>query len=136
MKLLILLLLCFFFSGCPRDCSSDGYDYIRLISTIKFDAVTSGETFQNGCFEKPFCYEAKVEEKSTDSMLIVVISKEDTLHYLINRKKLSDAYIVVDTIPIGSCRSVHWLAERGTGHYRVDSKRLYSCVFFYEPSCQ
>ena len=137
MKIVIsfLIVFLFFFVGCTEDCDSGGYDYIRLISTIELDGVASEVTFQKGCFEKPYCYEAKVDEKSMDSTSIIAISVKDTLHYLVDRKKWSDVYIVVDTIPIESCRSVHWLADRGTGHYRVDSKRLYSCVFFYEPSC-
>lgn len=132
----IFIVCSFIFYGCSGECEGDGYDYVRLISTVESDSVVSEKAFLSNCFEKPFCYEAKVEEKSADSMNVVFISKKDTLSHFIARQKGRDVYVVVDTIPIPSCQSVHWLAERGNGHYRVDSKRLYSCVFSYEPSCE
>lgn len=133
---LILVVCAFFFYGCPGECTSDGYDEVQIVSTVELDSVISNISPYETCSETPFCYQLKTEENKKDSIEVEVFSLNDSLRYLIEHINLNDIYIVIDTIPIVSCKKSHWLAERGDGHYRVETKRLYSCVFFYEPTCQ
>lgn len=137
MKLFFLILLAcaFFFYGCPGECSSDGYDEVHIVSTVELDTIVSNISSYESCFEKPFCYQFKIKEDYADSVQLNAFAFDDTLQYLIKHKKWSDIYIVVDTIPIESCKDSHWLAWRGYGHYGTETKRFFSCVFFYEPSC-
>ena len=139
MKALIpLLVVCsLIFCGCPGDCETDGFDQYDIISNVKLDITSSGALFNKECWEKPFCYEALIKEDNSDSVFIKAMALDDTLSYSIAHQKYQDVYIVIDTIPIPSCKSSNWLAEHGGyGHYSVVSKHLYSCVFFFEPSCE
>ena len=139
MKVVIsfLIVFLFFFVGCTEDCDSDGYNSVRIISTVKLDSIASDMLFREGCWaEGPICHEAPIDIKSTDSIHITVFSSEDSLFYKIKHRTMQNTYIIIDTIPAPSCKLVHGLAEhRGYGHYRVESKRLYSCVFFVTPTC-
>ena len=47
----------------------------------------------------------------------------------------ADINRVIDSVETPCDSSYSIISKRGSGHYRVDSKRLYSCVFYFEPSC-
>lgn len=117
------------------ECTVNDNDEIILVSTIVFDSIVSNETFQNDCKNKS-CYKAQIEKNRSDLVQIDVFSREDSLSYKIEHKKWSNVYIVIDSIPAKSCASSYWLADREYGHYRVESNRLFSCVFYFEPSCE
>ena len=138
MKLFFLILLdcAFLFYGFLGECSSDGYDVVEIVSTIELDTIVSNISPYESCYEKPFCYRLKIKEDNADSVQLKAFAFDDSLQYLIEHKKWSDIYIVVDTIPIESCKDSHWLAKSGYGHYGAETKRFFSCVFFYEPSCE
>lgn len=135
MKFLVFLFFCVFLYGCLGECTVNDNDEIILVSTIVFDSTVSNETFQNDCKNKS-CYKAQIEKNRSDLVQIDVFSREDSLSYKIEHKKWSNVYIVIDSIPAKSCASSYWLADRGYGHYRVESNRLFSCVFYFEPSCE
>ena len=104
LNFLILLACAFFFYGCPGECSSDGYDEVHIVSTVELDTIVSNISSYESCFEKPFCYQFKIKEDYADSVQLNAFAFDDTLQYLIKHKKWSDIYIVVDTIPIESCK--------------------------------
>ena len=133
---LIAVACAFYFWGCPTECSGDGYDEVEIVSMVELDTIVSNISSFESCYEKPFCYRLKMRENDADSVQLRAFAFDDTLQYLIEHKKQSDIYIVVDTIPIESCKDSHWLAKSGYGHYKVETGRFFSCVFFYEPTCQ
>lgn len=136
MKIFVFLLplLQILLSACDGDCPSTVDNRVRVISNIMLDSIISPATFEKRCSESECHAEGMIKNLNMDSIPVNIVAGSDTLLYLLAYDEMSDIYIIVDSVAT-DCESSHSLSGRGLNHYRVDSGSIYSCVFYYEPSC-
>ena len=118
-------------AGCP-----DTEEYLEIKSVVTIDTILSNRhSYSNCSSDKCTSYEIPFQHGYKDTISLSVVVLGDTLDYVVSGKDLNNTYIVIDTVETPCDSSYSIISERGSGHYRVDSKRLYSCVFYFEPSC-
>lgn len=102
-----------------------------MIDTI----LSNRHSYSNCSSDKCSSYEIPFQNGYKDTISLSVVVLGDTLDYVVGGKDLNNTYIVIDSVETPCDSSYSIISKRGSGHYRVDSKRLYSCVFYFEPSC-
>jgi len=118
-------------AGCP-----DTEEYLEIKSVVTIDTILSNRhSYSNCSSDKCTSYEIPFQHGYKDTISLSVVVLGDTLDYVVSGKDLNNTYIVVDTVETPCDSSYRTISERGSDHYRVDSKRLYSCVFYFEPGC-
>ena len=116
-------------AGCP-----DTEEYLEIKSVVTIDTILSNRhSYSNCSSDKCTSYEIPFQHGYKDTISLVVLG--DTWDYVVSGKDLNNTYIVIDTVETPCDSSYRTISERGSDHYRVDSKRLYSCVFYFEPGC-
>jgi hypothetical protein len=118
-------------AGCP-----DTEEYLEIKSVVAIDTILSNRhSYSNCSSDKCTSYEIPFQHGYKDTISLSVVVLGDTLDYVVGGKDLNNTYIVIDTMETPCDSSYSIISERGSDHYRVDSKRLYSCVFYFEPGC-
>ena len=118
-------------AGCP-----DTEEYLEIKSVVAIDTILSNRhSYSNCSSDKCTSYEIPFQHGYKDTISLSVVVLDDTLDYVVSGKDLNNTYIVIDTVETPCDSSYSIISERGSDHYRVDSKRLYSCVFYFEPGC-
>ena len=118
-------------AGCP-----DTEEYLEIKSVVTIDAILSNRhSYSNCSSDKCTSYEIPFQHGYKDTISLSVVVLGDTLDYVVSGKDLNNTYIVIDTVETPCDSSYRTISERGSDHYRVDSKGLYSCVFYFEPGC-
>lgn len=118
-------------AGCP-----DTEEYLEIKSVVAIDTILSNRhSYSNCSSDKCTSYEIPFQHGYKDTISLSVVVLGDTLDYVVSGKDLNNTYIVIDTMETPCDSSYRTISERGSDHYRVDSKRLYSCVFYFEPGC-
>ena len=118
-------------AGCP-----DTEEYLKIKSVVTIDTILSNRLSYSNCSsDKCTSYEIPFQHGYKDTVSLSVVVLDDTLDYVVSGKDLNNTYIVIDTVETPCDSSYSIISERGSDHYRVDSKRLYSCVFYFEPGC-
>lgn len=118
-------------AGCP-----DTEEYLEIKSVVAIDTILSNRhSYSNCSSDKCTSYEIPFQHGYKDTISLSVVVLGDTLDYVVSGKDLNNTYIVIDTVETPCDSSYRTISERGSDHYRVDSKRLYSCVFYFEPGC-
>lgn len=118
-------------AGCP-----DTEEYLEIKSVVAIDTILSNRLSYSNCSsDKCTSYEIPFQHGYKDTISLSVVVLGDTLDYVVSGKDLNNTYIVIDTMETPCDSSYRTISERGSDHYRVDSKRLYSCVFYFEPGC-
>lgn len=118
-------------AGCP-----DTEEYLEIKSVVTIDTILSNRLSYSNCSsDKCTSYEIPFQHGYKDTVSLSVVVLDDTLDYVVSGKDLNNTYIVIDTVETPCDSSYSIISERGSDHYRVDSKRLYSCVFYFEPGC-
>ena len=118
-------------AGCP-----DTEEYLEIKSVVTIDTILSNRLSYSNCSsDKCTSYEIPFQHGYKDTISLSVVVLDDTLDYVVSGKDLNNTYIVIDTVETPCDSSYSIISERGSGHYRVDSKQLYSCVFYYEQMC-
>lgn len=118
-------------AGCP-----DTEEYLEIKSVVTIDTILSNRhSYSNCSSDKCTSYEIPFQHGYKDTISLSVVVLGDTLDYVVSGKDLNNTYIVIDTVETPCDSSYRTISERGSDHYRVDSKRLYSCVFYFEPGC-
>lgn len=128
-------MLALFYTACDN-CSGGFEERIEIKSVAEIDTILSNRHFYSDCIsEKCNSYEAPFQNGYKDTISLSVVVLGDTLDYVVSGKDMNNAYIVIDTVETPCDSSYSIISKRGSDHYRVNSKRLYSCVFYFEPSC-
>ncbi|MBR2469483.1 MAG: hypothetical protein IKB43_04930 [Fibrobacter sp.] len=118
-------------AGCP-----DTEEYLEIKSVVAIDTILSNRhSYSNCSSDKCTSYEIPFQHGYKDTISLSVVVLGDTLDYVVSGKDLNNTYIVIDTVETPCDSSYRTISERGSDHYRVDSKGLYSCVFYFEPGC-
>ena len=118
-------------AGCP-----DTEEYLEIKSVVTIDTILSNRLSYSNCSsDKCTSYEIPFQHGYKDTISLSVVVLGDTLDYVVSGKDLNNTYIVIDTVETPCDSSYSIISEKGSDHYRVDSKRLYSCVFYFEPGC-
>lgn len=118
-------------AGCP-----DTEEYLEIKSVVTIDTILSNRLSYSNCSsDKCTSYEIPFQHGYKDTISLSVVVLGDTLDYVVSGKDLNNTYIVIDTVETPCDSSYRTISERGSDHYRVDSKGLYSCVFYFEPGC-
>lgn len=118
-------------AGCP-----DTEEYLEIKSVVTIDTILSNRhSYSNCSSDKCTSYEIPFQHGYKDTISLSVVVLGDTLDYVVSGKDLNNTYIVIDTVETPCDSSYRTISERGSDHYRVDSKGLYSCVFYFEPGC-
>lgn len=118
-------------AGCP-----DTEEYLEIKSVVAIDTILSNRhSYSNCSSDKCTSYEIPFQNGYKDTISLSVVVLGDTLDYVVGGKDLNNTYIVIDTVETPCDSSYRSISEMGSDHYRVDSKRLYSCVFYFEPGC-
>ena len=118
-------------AGCP-----DTEEYLRIKSVVTIDTILSNRLSHSNCSsDKCTSYEIPFQHGYKDTISLSVVVLDDTLDYVVSGKDLNNTYIVIDTVETPCDSSYRTISESGSDHYRVDSKGLYSCVFYFEPGC-
>ena len=118
-------------AGCP-----DTEEYLEIKSVVTIDTILSNRhSYSNCSSDKCTSYEIPFQHGYKDTISLSVVVLGDTLDYVVSGKDLNNTYIVIDTVEAPCDSSYRTISERGSDHYRVDSKGLYSCVFYFEPGC-
>lgn len=121
--------------ACDAGCS-DTEEYLEIKSVVAIDTILSNRLSYSNCSsDKCSSYEIPFQNGYKDTISLSVVVLGDTLDYVVSGKDLNNTYIVIDTMETPCDSSYRSISEMGSDHYRVDSKRLYSCVFYFEPSC-
>ena len=133
--LIILMTAAALFVACDAGCS-DTEEYLEIKSVVAIDTILSNRLSYSNCSsDKCTSYEIPFQHGYKDTVSLSVVVLDDTLDYVVSGKDLNNTYIVIDTVETPCDSSYSIISERGSDHYRVDSKRLYSCVFYFEPGC-
>lgn len=123
--------------GCSYPCPEHNKETIHIISNIEIDSVDSDVSFPERTNDFPFKMRTSQVDMGEGPVQLTIFVGEDSLSYLFPIKNMVDVYVVIDSLQAESCSSVYGVqSAEGFDHYRVDSGRLYSCVFYFEPSCQ
>lgn len=121
--------------ACDAGCS-DTEEYLEIKSVVAIDTILSNRhSYSNCSSDKCTSYEIPFQHGYKDTISLSVVVLGDTLDYVVSGKDLNNTYIVIDTVETPCDSSYRSISKMGSDHYRVDSKRLYSCVFYFEPSC-
>ena len=131
----VLMTAAALFVACDAGCS-DTEEYLEIKSVVTIDTILSNRLSYSNCSsDKCTSYEIPFQHGYKDTISLSVVVLGDTLDYVVSGKDLNNTYIVIDTVETPCDSSYSIISERGSDHYRVDSKRLYSCVFYFEPGC-
>ena len=121
--------------ACDAGCS-DTEEYLKIKSVVAIDTILSNRhSYSNCSSDKCSSYEIPFQNGYKDTISLSVVVLGDTLDYVVGGKDLNNTYIVIDTMETPCDSSYRSISKMGSDHYRVDSKRLYSCVFYFEPGC-
>ena len=133
--LIVLMTAAALFVACDVGCS-DTEEYLEIKSVVTIDTILSNRLSYSNCSsDKCTSYEIPFQHGYKDTVSLSVVVLDDTLDYVVSGKDLNNTYIVIDTVETPCDSSYRTISERGSDHYRVDSKGLYSCVFYFEPGC-
>lgn len=127
------LLACETFDNCPWEANKE---FIRVVAFADIDTIISSETFSLFSDDKTKNgrYETKYKDLGSKPIAVSVVSNGDTLDYSLEIENQSNIFVVIDSV-YRSCDSSYSLPKKGYGHYRVDSKQVYSCVFYQKQEC-
>jgi hypothetical protein len=135
LPVVLVFILALFYTACDN-CAGGFEERIEIKSVAEIDTILSNRLSYSNCSsDKCTSYEIPFQHGYKDTISLSVVVLGDTLDYVVSGKDLNNTYIVIDTVKTPCDSSYSIISERGSGHYRVDSKRLYSCVFYFEPSC-
>lgn len=127
----VLMTAAALWAGCD-----DSEEYLEIKSVAVIDTILSNRHSYGNCSsDKCTSYEIPFQHGYKDTISLSVVVLGDTLDYVVSGKDLNNTYIVIDSVETPCDSSYSIISKRGSGHYRVDSKRHYSCVFYFEPSC-
>lgn len=79
-----------------------------------------------------FCVRKK--DLGFDPVPLSIIARGDTLNYTLEIKNQENIIILVDTSDT-PCALNSNLYKKGHDHYRVDAKKIHSCVFYQKQDC-
>lgn len=131
----VLMVAAAWLVACDAGCS-DTEEYLEIKSVVTIDTILSNRLSYSNCSsDKCTSYEIPFQHGYKDTISLSVVVLGDTLDYVVSGKDLNNTYIVIDTVETPCDSSYRTISERGSDHYRVDSKGLYSCVFYFEPGC-
>ncbi|MDD5943658.1 hypothetical protein [Fibrobacter sp.] len=135
LPVVLVFILALFYTVCDN-CSGGFEERIEIKSVAVIDTILSNRLSYGNCSsDKCTSYEIPFQNGYKDTISLSVVVLGDTLDYVVGGKDLNNTYIVIDSVETPCDSSYSIISKRGSGHYRVDSKRLYSCVFYFEPSC-
>ena len=128
-------IMALFYTACDN-CAGGFEERIEIKSVAEIDTILSNRhSYSNCSSDKCTSYEIPFQHGYKDTISLSVVVLGDTLDYVVSGKDLNNTYIVIDTVETPCDSSYRTISERGSDHYRVDSKGLYSCVFYFEPGC-
>lgn len=128
-------IMALFYTACDN-CAGGFEERIEIKSVVTIDTILSNRLSYSNCSsDKCTSYEIPFQHGYKDTISLSVVVLGDTLDYVVSGKDLNNTYIVIDTMKTPCDSSYRSISKMGSDHYRVDSKRLYSCVFYFEPGC-
>ena len=131
----LLLLACSsledWWDNCPKD-----KEFIRVIAYVEIDTIISVEKFNRfkDGVSKTDSYQTEFKDFGSNQVPLTLVAMGDTLCYLLDIKNQNNILIVVDSSNT-PCETNSDLSKNGYDQYRVDAKRVHSCVFYYEQMC-
>lgn len=135
----LLFLLCFalfacgdplaWLDNCPWEKNKE---FIRIVPITEIDTIISEEIFNYRSEYNE--YETKYMDLGSDPLSVTIVAGKDSLNYSLEIKNQNNIFIIVDILD-NPCDSDSVLSKKGYGHYRVDTERIHSCVFYYEQEC-
>lgn len=128
-----ILIACETYDNCPWEINKE---FIRIVDYADIDTIISGEQFSlfSDYKAKHGHYETNYKDLGTNPIAVSVISKGDTLNYILEIKNQENIIILVDTSNT-PCASNSILYKRDYDHYRVDAEKIHSCVFYQKQEC-
>ena len=120
-------------NNCPWEPNKE---FVRIVAFTDMDTIISSEKFTivSDSGTENVRYETDYKDLGSKPIALSVTLNGDSLNYSLEIENQSNIFVVVDSV-YRSCDSSYFLSKKGYGHYRVDSKQLYSCVFYYEQMC-
>ena len=135
LPVVLVFILALFYTACDN-CSGGFEERIEIKSVAAIDTILSNRhSYSNCSSDKCSSYEIPFQHGYKDTISLSVVVLGDTLDYVVSGKDLNNTYIAIDTMETPCDSSYRSISKMGSDHYRVDSKRLYSCVFYFEPGC-